>query len=1768
MASAPLIFVVDDTDAARRATVLVLEKAGFRVAEAADGTSALRSISELNPDLVLLDAVLPDIGGIEVLRRLRAEPRFALLPVVILSSQLTQAKDQAEGLEAGADGYIARPIGNVELVARVRALLRNVELSRQLRESEARFRELITQQADGLLVVDADGCIQFANPAAARIFGRRREDLVGHPFGFPISSGAVVQIDVPGAAALGRILEFNASATRWDDQPAHLISLRDVTEQRLAERNLRESEKRLSGIFQQSAAGLFLASLDGRYLRVNQRFCEILGCTEAEILARNSTETTHLDDRPLEASMTATMLAGGLSSPSWDKRYLRRDGSPIWTNLTLSLLRDEEGDPQQYVGVVIDITERKAADELVRTRARQQEAVARIGFEATRTTTLQGIFDFATGAVAEALGVELCKVLQLAPDGSHLRLVSGVGWQAGLIGVGTVGVDRESQAGFTLNADGAIYVNDFARETRFTAPPLLRDHEVVSGLSVKILLRGKPWGVLGAHCRTVRTFNDVDADFMQAVATLLAVVIERLAVQRTLTESEARMREAQRIAHLGNWELDITENKLSWSEEVFRIFGVDSSTFAATYESFMAFVHPDDRAALQAAQQAVLSGRGRLNFEHRILRPDGSIRHVRERGELIHDANGRPVALSGTVLDTTELRAAQSQAERMNALLTDAQRIADMGSWEMDLTSGRLVWSEETCRLFGIRPEEFGGTFESFTGFILPEDMAAYNAVHAGITPEAPLLESEYRIRRPDGEVRWMFERGRVTFDADGKVIRRLGVVMDITGRKRAEEQLQSGSKRLTLATQAGGVGIWDYEVACNRLIWDAQMYRLYGIEPEQFSGAYEAWTAGVHPEDRRRGDEEIQQALRGEKNFDTEFRVLWPDGSTRHIRALAIVERDAAGRAVRMVGTNWDITERKRAEAELREREQLLRIAGRIARVGAWSVDFPEVRITWSDEVCAIHDMPAGTVPALDRALDYYTPESRPVIESAFSLCAHEGTPFDVEIELQSAKGQRRWVRSIGQAERDQTGAIRRVSGAFQDITDQKLAQKKQMQDGSLRRIAGAIAKIGGWSLSVPDYHLDWSEEIFDIVEYPRGPVPSLEKALELYPEPWQSQLGAAITACATGGTPIDMELMIRSAKGRLFWARCKAEAVRDSAGRITQVQGAFQDISAQKAADAKAAELGNRLINTLESITDAFFTVDSDWRFTYLNGEAETLLERKRAELLGQNVWEKFPEAVGSEFYQAYHRARETQQTVSFESFYPPLNKWFEVRAHPSEEGLAVYFSDVTERRRTVDALRASESKFRQLSESNILGLLFWTSQGGITDANDAFLRMVGYTREELTTGQIDWRNMTPPEYLAQDERVLAELAAGGNCPPFEKEYFHKDGHRVAIVLGATTLDGAKDQGICYVVDISAQKQAKEQLLRNQALLRMAGRAARLGGWSLHLASGKLTWSEETCRIHDEPPGFQPVLETAISYYVPAHRGMVTERVGACLETGQPFDFEAEIVTAKGHRLWVRAVGEAVRNAGGVITGMEGAFQDITPLKLAEQSVEESQRRFRQLAESMPYIVWTARPDGMVDYANAVFSDYTGVPQEEPPETYWQACVHPEDLAACIREWQHCVREEILYSIEFRVRRGHDGAYRWFRVQATPIRDAGGRLIKWYGTGLDVDETKRLQQEATGLADRLTTTFESLTDGFIALDTQWRFSYVNDRAIELMQRSREEVIGNVVWELFPEAVGSTFEQQYRQAVATGISVTFEEYFPPLATWFEVRAFPSSEGL
>ncbi len=218
-------------------------------------------------------------------------------------------------------------------------------------------------------------------------------------------------------------------------------------------------------------------------------------------------------------------------------------------------LRDARGRIVGCLGLALDITERQQAEVALAARARQQAAVADLGRRALATPDLGRVMDEAVALVARTLDVEYCKVLELLPDGGALRLCAGVGWRDGLVGGATVGAGVDSQAGYTLLADGPVIVEDLRRETRFSGPPLLHEHGVISGMSVVIPGEGRPFGVLGAHTTRRRRFTPDDSHFLRAVANVIATAIARQDFERRLAREEAAAQaERDRAARLA--ELD------------------------------------------------------------------------------------------------------------------------------------------------------------------------------------------------------------------------------------------------------------------------------------------------------------------------------------------------------------------------------------------------------------------------------------------------------------------------------------------------------------------------------------------------------------------------------------------------------------------------------------------------------------------------------------------------------------------------------------------------------------------------------------------------------------------------------------------------------------------------------------------------------------------------------------------------------------------------------------------------------------------------------------------------------------------------------------------------------------------------------------------------------------------------------------------------------------------------------------------------------------
>lgn len=227
-------------------------------------------------------------------------------------------------------------------------------------------------------------------------------------------------------------------------------------------------------------------------------------------------------------------------------------------------------------------------------------------------------------------------------------------------------------------------------------------------------------------------------------------------------------------------------------------------------------------------------------------------------------------------------------------------------------------------------------------------------------------------------------------------------------------------------------------------------------------------------------------------------------------------------------------------------------------------------------------------------------------------------------------------------------------------------------------------------------------------------------------------------------------------------------------------------------------------------------------------------------------------------------------------------------------------------------------------------------------------------------------------------------------------------------------------------------------------------------------------------------------------------------------------------------------------------------------TERMLAQESAARA--RYRLLTDMIPQLVWTTDANGYHRYFSRRWHEFTGTTLDDAEGSGWMNYLHPDDRDRMLTRWQHSLDTGEPYSIEYRVR-GADGKYRWFLGQAVPLRNEAGEIIEWFGTLTDIEDRKRLERERDQL-------LESVTDAFFAVDGDWRLTYTNQEAIRLLKRSRDEIIGRKLWDVFAHASDTIFQHEYERAVKEQKAVQFEAFAPVSGIWVDVRAYPNGTGL
>jgi PAS domain S-box-containing protein len=402
----------------------------------------------------------------------------------------------------------------------------------------------------------------------------------------------------------------------------------------------------------------------------------------------------------------------------------------------------------------------------------------------------------------------------------------------------------------------------------------------------------------------------------------------------------------------------------------------------------------------------------------------------------------------------------------------------------------------------------------------------------------------------------------------------------------------------------------------------------------------------------------------------------------------------------------------------------------------------------------------------------------------------------------------------------------------------------------------------------------------------------------------------------------------------------------VRDPAGVVCGILVVSHDVTAKLTAEHERDSIAANLRNVLESTTDGLVVLDIEGRYTYVNEQAARIVGLRPVDMIGKSQWDLFPHASETEFGRQYRQAVNTGKPRHFDNFYPePLNTWFECHCYPSEHGVSIYFRDVTEQKQTEKALRDSESRFRKLFESDLMGVAIPDRFGAFRESNDHLLKMTGFTREDQAAGRVRWDTMTPPEYADLDAARIREAAERGSCTPYEKEYIRKDGTRVPILCGYALLEGSEDEYIGFVLDLSELKRAELELREREERFRVLAESVPQLIWITNPAGENIYCNR---RFHDYTGLPEPEM-MGLHWKNLIHPDDLSHTLNlwnACLETGEPYLNEYRLRRKDGAYRHFLARAVPLQNALGEIERWIGSSTDIHDQKLAEDALRKSEK------------------------------------------------------------------------------------------------------------------------------------------------------------------------------------------------------------------------------
>jgi len=776
--------------------------------------------------------------------------------------------------------------------------------------------------------------------------------------------------------------------------------------------------------------------------------------------------------------------------------------------------------------------------------------------------------------------------------------------------------------------------------------------------------------------------------------------------------------------------------------------------------------------------------------------------------------------------------------------------------------------------------------------------------------------------------------------------------------------ELTTWRNRYEAAEQASGQMLYEYDFVNDAIVWGANFELITGYPLELMPTHFNDWLALIHPEDQVIFQQLVEPSFTHKTPFFGQYRIRHQAGHYIWVEDRNQWLMNNQGEGISVIGMVADISDRKQAEEALKTSE---------AHQRALLQAIPDLFMRANREGVYLE---FASIPNQHRIVGNVTDmRGTHVSDTLPPEVAKQRMEFiERALQTQSLQTYEQDLSTEGNIHIEEVRVVpyndNEVLLIARDISERKQAENELQRTTELFREAQRIAHCGNWEHNLIENTLYWSDEVYRIFEVaPQQVTVSYELVLNVIHPDDREIVDTLYQKSISDHIPYNLVHRLLMPDGRVKYVQAQSETLYTTDGSPLRARGTVIDITSLKMAEleletinAELEERVNRLVQERETryrtlmdgASDAIMLADTQGQVLEVNSKAEELLGYSRDEIAAMHFSQLHPPEDLPDIITAFEKLANQKVSQVFDVNFLSKNgevipvdisaSVVEFDGKPIVQGI---FRDIRDRKKIEQALRQSEERFRRMFDSNAVGMLFADFQGHVIDTNDRFLEMIGYSRQELESGSIDWMSMTPEEYLAKDYECMEQLIKYGEVTPWEKEYYRKDGSRIAILIGAALLQGSNHEAICVIIDISDRKQTEDQLRKLSHRLNLSLQAGAIGSWEWSLGN-EVVWDQRSYEIHglqnlDRPATYQ-------DWFTMLHTddiSLINQRLQEVVVGKQQVDMEFRIHRPDGSLRWIRSMALGQFDHQGQLVKMTGINQDITERKLIEEQLQQQAKQ-----------------------------------------------------------------------------------------------------------------------------------------------------------------------------------------------------------------------------